>query len=132
MDRPQTADGTSAVALAPEDDQLQRVQEVWDAQAQSDPLWAVLSQPARLGRRWDLGGFLATGIKQVSKQLKRCEELGGTFPDRHLALDFGSGVGRLSQALADHFDRVLGLDISPTMVAVARRLNGHGPGCSTG
>ena len=126
MDGRQTADQISTVASTPEEGELQRVQEVWDAQAQSDPLWAVLSQPGQLGRRWDLDAFMATGTKHVAEQLQRCEEIGGTFPDRHLALDFGSGVGRLSQALGDHFDRVLGLDISPTMVAVARRLNGHG------
>lgn len=110
----------------PEQDELRHVQEVWDAQAQADPLWAVLSEPDRLGRRWDLDAFMATGVEHVSAALRRCKELGGTLPDRDLALDFGSGVGRLSQALGDHFDQVLGLDISPTMISVASRLNRHG------
>ena len=114
------------MTVPPDSDELRRVQEVWDAHAQADPLWAVLSDPDRLGRRWDLDAFMATGVEHVSTALSRCEELGGTFPDRDRALDFGSGVGRLSQALGDHFDSVLGLDISPTMVSVANRLNRHG------
>ena len=36
------------------------------------------------------------------------------------ALDFGCGVGRLTRALAAHFDRVTGVDISPAMIEHAR------------
>jgi 2-polyprenyl-3-methyl-5-hydroxy-6-metoxy-1,4-benzoquinol methylase len=39
------------------------------------------------------------------------------------ALDFGSGAGRLSRALAGRFESVVGADLSSTMVAEARRLN---------
>ena len=52
----------------------------------------------------------------------------GAVPTRS-ALDFGSGVGRLSIALADHFDRVVGLDISPGMLKEATAnatARGHG------
>lgn len=45
-------------------------------------------------------------------------ELGG-----QRALDFGCGVGRLTQALAQHVDEVDGVDISPSMVAHAQQLN---------
>ena len=38
-------------------------------------------------------------------------------------LDFGCGVGRLSQALARRMSRVIGADISPVMIELARRLN---------
>ena len=69
---------------------------------------------------------MASGEDQIARELSRFGELGGVLPDRALAVDFGSGVGRLSQPLASRFDRVVGIDISPTMVAVARRLNAHG------
>ena len=39
------------------------------------------------------------------------------------ALDFGCGVGRVSQALARHFRSVDGVDIAPSMVAAADRFN---------
>ena len=40
------------------------------------------------------------------------------------ALDFGCGVGRLSVALADYYDRVSGVDISDEMIARAIPRNG--------
>ncbi len=39
------------------------------------------------------------------------------------ALDFGCGVGRLTQALADYFNEVAGVDVSPTMVNKALEYN---------
>jgi SAM-dependent methyltransferase len=105
---------------------LAEVQEVWESQARADPLWAVLSEPERAGRRWQVSEFLATGEEHVARTLARYEELGGELPDRELALDFGSGVGRLTQPLARRFDKVIGVDISPTMAAVAERLNRYG------
>ncbi len=45
---------------------------------------------------------------------------------RRRALDFGCGLGRLTQALADHCDEVVGLDVAPSMIAQARTFNRHG------
>src|SRR4051812_46865197 len=42
------------------------------------------------------------------------------------ALDFGCGVGRLTQALARHFTHVTGIDISEQMLDLARQYNRHG------
>jgi hypothetical protein len=106
-------------------DRLHQLQVVWESQAQADPLWAVLSEPDRLGRRWDLHSFLRTGEEFVSAVLGRFDGIGES-PDGSLALDFGCGVGRLTQPLGDRFERVVGVDISPTMVAAARRINRHG------
>jgi SAM-dependent methyltransferase len=47
-------------------------------------------------------------------------------PARRRALDFGCGVGRLSQALARYFDSVVGIDIAPTMVEMARQYDKTG------
>ncbi len=105
---------------------LDGVQSVWEAQARADPLWAVLSEPDKRGRRWDVEAFMATGEDEVAKAVARWSELGGALPDHALAVDFGSGVGRLTQPLGRRFERVVGVDISPTMVALAQRLNQHG------
>jgi SAM-dependent methyltransferase len=55
------------------------------------------------------------------EQIKQC----GVNLHYGSAVDFGCGVGRLSQALGKNFDRVTGVDISPTMIDVALRLNKH-------
>jgi len=43
--------------------------------------------------------------------------------ERRRALDFGCGIGRLTCALADHFDEVVGVDISESMIAQAVSAN---------
>jgi ubiquinone/menaquinone biosynthesis C-methylase UbiE len=44
-------------------------------------------------------------------------------------LDFGCGAGRLSQALAEHADEVVGVDISEPMLETAARLDRTGGKC---
>lgn len=102
-----------------------REQARWDAYATADPLWAVLSDPARRDRRWTLDSFFETGVREISLALHRVGQLGWS-PGRRRALDFGCGVGRLTQALAAHFQRVVGVDVSPAMVAHAQALNRQG------
>jgi SAM-dependent methyltransferase len=95
---------------------------LWDHHARRDPLWAILSDPARTGGRWDLGRFMQTGVGEVAALLYELQSLGITVA-REAALDFGCGVGRLSQALAPHFKRVTGVDVSAVMVEKAQALN---------
>ena len=42
---------------------------------------------------------------------------------RKKTLDFGCGVGRLTQALASYFDEVHGVDIAPSMIELAKQHN---------
>lgn len=51
--------------------------------------------------------------------------LGIKIENNH-ALDFGCGVGRLTQALANFFNMVDGVDISPSMIDLARKYNQFG------
>jgi SAM-dependent methyltransferase len=98
----------------------------WEELAVVDPLWAVLSDPARRGGSWELEPFLATGEEEVARTLAQAAQLG--LPERReRALDFGCGVGRGTRALASRFDEVLGLDASKTMVEHARRINDDVP-----
>ena len=98
----------------------------WNAIAELDPRWAVLSVPEGKYGRWDDGPFFATGEEEVAALLASAAELG--LPERReSALDFGCGLGRLTRALAARFDRVVGVDISEAMVREARRLNAAVP-----
>lgn len=106
------------------DTRLTDLQQVWEAHAQADPLWAILSEDSRRRRGWDLDGFMLTGQKFVRYVLSRFEESG--HRPTGAVLDFGCGVGRLTQPLADRFESAIGVDISPTMIKAALRLNQHG------
>jgi SAM-dependent methyltransferase len=94
----------------------------WEQLAELDPQWAILSSPERRFGGWEDDEFFATGELEVDALLARIEETGGTA-GRHAALDFGCGVGRISRALAGHYDEVVGVDISETMLARGRELN---------
>ena len=102
----------------------------WEALGRNDPLWGVWSDPARRGGGWagHEQEFFDAGAGEVAGVLAA-----GRRHDRPLAhrraLDFGCGVGRLSRALTEHFDEVLGLDLSHTMVERARQMNAGTPGC---
>jgi SAM-dependent methyltransferase len=94
----------------------------WERAAQIDPLWAILSDPTKKGRHWDLQSFFETGRREVSLLLYQLRQL-GRLPSAERALDFGCGVGRLTQALGATFAEVVGVDVSPTMIRLAERLN---------
>ena len=97
-------------------------QALWDHHAATDPLWAVLAFPDKSANRWTIRDFMQTGEREIALLYHRFAELGLPEP-KGQALDFGCGVGRLTQALARRQDRVVGADISPVMIDLAQRLN---------
>jgi SAM-dependent methyltransferase len=107
---------------------LSEVQRFWDRQAHADPMWAILTDPAKSGGRWDADEFFATGTREIGVFMEQAAEWGAPA-SRCSALDFGCGIGRLSQALADHFGQVYGVDISPKMIELARQHNRKGARC---
>ena len=108
---------------------LKHVQRTYDALGAEDPLYAVLSFPGKQGNRWDPEVFFQRGEREINEVLADLEQRGIQLR-RQRALDFGCGVGRLTQALADHFERADGVDISHTMVQAAREYNRHGESCN--
>jgi SAM-dependent methyltransferase len=108
---------------------LWRVRHTWDRLGRRDPLWAVLTWPDKQGNKWTIEEFLATGRTEVDRLVQYLERVAPTCP-RRSALDFGCGVGRVSQALATRFDRVVGVDVAPSMIARARAVNRVPDRCS--
>lgn len=99
-----------------------QVRRDWTRLGERDPLWAVYVAPDKRGGRWDVEEFLAIGRADVATARTWLDRLG--LPTRWgRALDFGCGAGRLSQALAEHADEVVGVDVARPMLEVARRLD---------
>jgi SAM-dependent methyltransferase len=107
---------------------LAKLQRNWDLLGRADPLWAIAFDPAKRGNRWRPDEFFASGRREVARLLADLERAGVAVRGGR-ALDFGCGAGRLTQALAEHFDRVDGVDIAPSMLALAERSNRHGERC---
>jgi ubiquinone/menaquinone biosynthesis C-methylase UbiE len=104
---------------------LSQTRRHWNRMAQTDPLWSVLTEPGKKDNRWQVDEFFANGRRIVSDELAGIRACCPALRSGS-ALDFGCGVGRLSQALAGHFSRVTGIDISEHMLALARRYNAQG------
>ena len=95
----------------------------WDALGRENPLWAILSTTDD----WDIDEFYETGRAEISRMLGRLHDLG--LEPAGDALDFGCGAGRLTQALADHFETATGVDVARSMIELATEQNRHGDRC---
>jgi ubiquinone/menaquinone biosynthesis C-methylase UbiE len=76
----------------------------------------------------DLEQYFEYGRQQVTGILSNAQKLGINLTSG-TALDFGCGIGRVTQALAKQFDDVYGLDISPSMIALANDHNANPAKC---
>ena len=88
----------------------------WDGRARENAAWYVdtsldFTSP-------DMVAFFDTGRRIVGEALDDAPPAPGDY----LAVEIGSGLGRVCLALAERFRRVIGIDVSPEMVARAREL----------
>ncbi|HZD06047.1 MAG TPA: class I SAM-dependent methyltransferase [Longimicrobiales bacterium] len=104
---------------------LDHIRRTYEAFGRDDPLYAVLTKASKRHGGWDPEAFFRTGRDEVEAMLAWVRALGVELRTGRV-LDFGCGVGRLSQALAEHFEEVVGVDISRTMVERARGFDRHG------
>lgn len=91
----------------------------WQEIAAEDPDWVVLSLPRGKRGGWAVDDLLATGERAVAHLLEVASQHAGEI-GTGLVVDVGCGVGRLAEALADRFDHVVGVDVTPAMLEQAR------------
>ncbi|WP_263352961.1 class I SAM-dependent methyltransferase [Acidicapsa acidisoli] len=102
---------------------LDKLRNDWEHLAERDALWAILTDSTKAGRKWDVAEFMATGESEINTVMTYLASI-GCLPDcKGSALDFGCGVGRLTQALARRFASCVGVDISQQMIDQAETLN---------
>ena len=107
---------------------LEKLKDDWEALARNDALGAILTDHTKSGGKWQLDEFMATGESEVVTVMEHLRQIGHEPDFGGAALDFGCGVGRLTQALARRFASCTGVDISKEMVSQAERLNKY-PHC---
>ncbi|MFH1597589.1 MAG: methyltransferase domain-containing protein [Patescibacteria group bacterium] len=107
---------------------LKNLQKNWDQFAQTDPLWASLTSPDKKGNKWQIEKFFKSGEVEIRSIIDYVKSLGVSL-SRTRALDFGCGPGRLTEALADYFDEVHGVDIAPGMIEFANSHSKHKSRC---
>ncbi len=99
----------------------------WDMISECDAFWAVLSDPDQKHEKWDKEIFFKLGSDQIQSVLDVIRDQLGPFHKQTRALDFGCGLGRLTRAMAHHFDSCDGIDISEQMIMRAMQLNADTP-----
>lgn len=95
----------------------------WVKFGEIDPYFGVLSRAEFKSENLNeeaRAEFFQSGAWHVAHVLKIVRDCFGSVPSG-VALDFGCGVGRITTALAAHFDQVVGLDISDGMITEAKR-----------
>lgn len=95
--------------------------EDWVRLGANEPWWGVLSAPEFLTENLtdqSKDRFYAQGVQEIDWVINLIRDFEpGFFPER--ALDFGCGLGRLSFAMSAFAGSVLGVDVSPGMLAEA-------------
>jgi len=94
----------------------------WDAFGRIDPYWAILTVPGKERGGWDPEEFFKTGLREIEQVMLIIQQVGVKIK-RDKMLDFGCGIGRISQAFSLYFKEVYGVDIAPSMIEQAKRHN---------
>jgi SAM-dependent methyltransferase len=101
---------------------LRALQRQWTILGEKDPYWAILTADGKQNGRWNVDEFFSTGVAEIRRVMAYVQTR-HPLAYKRAALDFGCGAGRLTQALAAHFEHVSGVDISPPMIELARQNN---------
>src|SRR2546428_2170157 len=94
----------------------------WNQLGRRNPFGAIITRDNDPDAGWNAEEFFATGRADAARFLADLDGLGRTV-GRRTALDFGCGVGRITRALADRFEMVVGVDVARSMVTRAREIN---------
>jgi SAM-dependent methyltransferase len=108
---------------------LDKLKDDWESLAERDALGAILTDASRADGKWDIAEFFATGEAEMEVVMRHLASIGRLPGFDGAALDFGCGVGRVTQALARRFASCAGVDISRQMIEKADSLNQY-PHCS--
>ncbi|MEP7288283.1 MAG: methyltransferase domain-containing protein [Chloroflexota bacterium] len=96
----------------------------WERFGREDPYFGVLtSERFRYDKLSDvaISAFFESGENHIDGVLKTIQKHVDSHFNPHECLDFGCGVGRLVIPLARRFPHVVGLDVSESMLAEAKK-----------
>jgi len=98
---------------------LAKTKERWNNFAVTLPYYYT-NPDTSSGKRADEFEIRRTGQEDYEKYIAGDKDIGNAPEDKNI-LEIGVGVGRVTEYLAQHFKTVHGLDISNTMLAIARK-----------
>ncbi len=90
----------------------------WESRAKQNPRFYA-DMRTQKGEKVTSDDVRISGERDVDRYILRDPQLAHLFNTEKVALDFGSGVGRMTEFLGTSFGKVYGVDISPSMIAAA-------------
>ena len=102
---------------------FEHVASSWQELGSSDPYYSVLTQEefAGLPSQERIEAFFRSGPGDVERFLLALQRNELDLTGRPVCLEYGCGLGRITQALAPRFQKVIGVDISRTHLAEASK-----------
>jgi SAM-dependent methyltransferase len=103
-------------------DQLfSRIKDQWNELGEREPYWSVLTGDDYLRANFDPNqtAFWESGRGHAA-MVDYLPARNGVFVRRDTCLELGCGVGRVTRFLAERFERVIGVDISPGNLKIAQ------------
>ena len=102
---------------------FEHVEASWRELGEVDPYYSVLTSPQYKGLPSDsiVETFFESGKSEAQRFQKALERCGKNLDGRPTCLEFGCGLGRVTQALAPLFDSVTAVDISSAHLALAQQ-----------
>lgn len=107
---------------------LQTLQRNWNGFGWAEPFGALLALSGKRPSEGEVAEFLKTGDGEVSSLMQYVSSLKKDM-SRKRALDFGCGVGRITQALYRYFEECVGIDGARSMIELANQFNQYGTRC---
>ena len=99
---------------------FQELKKTWTSYGKDEPLWSVLTDDKYKGSK-NADIFYMSGKQEINNVINLLVNDYNLHLNKETALDFGCGAGRLTRGLSDHFDTVLGVDISEPMIEFAEK-----------
>jgi len=98
----------------------------WKFWGRHDPMWAVATWKGRSRhgpQPWTIDDFRASGRSDWGDIARHWDHYGRLHGGT--CIEIGCGSGRLTSALLAHYDRVLGIDVSPDQIELAKQVLGQ-------
>lgn len=109
------------------DAMIERIRGQWTLLGQEDPHWSVLTEDAYRADKLDdeaLARFYASG-KDAVRMMQTAMQRSGRAVPGGVCVELGAGVGRITRHLAELFERVLAVDISPGNLRLCAEYMAH-------
>ncbi len=103
---------------------FEHVHRSWQRFGEEQPFWSVLTSPQYRDQpeQTAIDQFFATGKVEIERFKKNLTRVGLSLEGHRTCLEYGCGLGRVTQHLAPNFEHITAVDISAAHLEKARAL----------